>query len=105
MVSEEAAAREARIKEERARLERHGYEMVRKPSEKVFWKDPGSDNLLPQSVAMDSVKSSEEEKLEAAGWRPVKENRYWRNPESGRLYPRSAAYDFLKTLEDPPDDD
>jgi hypothetical protein len=89
------------VNENQRRLRAAGYLFEPSPAGKHFWRQPGTERLLPEDRAFELVRREEVQRLEEAGWLrvEVEEDTYWRRPGSGYLYPRGAAYDVVMRLE------
>ncbi len=87
-------------REFRRRLRVAGYVFEPSPAGKYFWRQPGTERLLPEEKAARLVREEETRLLREAGWEPVGDggDAYWRRPDTGRVYPRGAAYDVVRRL-------
>jgi hypothetical protein len=79
-----------RMNENQRRLRAAGYLFEPSPAGKRFWRQPGTERLLPEAQRLE----------EACLVRvQVEGDTHWRRPGSGRLYPRGAAYDVAMRME------
>ena len=88
---------EGGMNENQRRLRAAGYLFEPSPAGKHFWRQPGTERLIPEDRAFELVRREEVRQLEEAGWRQVEieGDTYWRRPGSRYLYPRGAAYDVV----------
>ena len=90
------------MSEDRRRLEAAGYLFEPSGTGKRYWRQPGTDRLLPEDHAAELVHKEEARRLEEWGWEHVEVEgaTYWRRPSSGYLYSRGAAYDVMRRVEE-----
>jgi hypothetical protein len=88
---------EGSMNENQRRLRAAGYLFEPSPAGKHFWRQPGTERLIPEDRAFELVRREEVRRLEEAGWRQVEieGDTYWRRPGSRYLYPRGAAYNVV----------
>ncbi len=86
------------MNENQRRLRAAGYLFEPSSTGKHFWRQPGTERLLPEDRAFELVRREEVQQLEEAPWLrvEVEGDTYWRRPGSGYLYPRGVAYDVVR---------
>lgn len=78
------------MNENQRRLRPAGYLFEPSPAGKHFWRQPGTERLIPEDRAFELVLRKEVQRLEEAGWlrAEVEGETNWRRPGSGYPYPR-----------------